>query len=106
MTDEERRSTSPGPWRACGHERGLCKCGQVWSPGNDMPVATVFREDDEVGELPEATWKANMRLIEEAPTVRDQLAEAVKLLEQWDDKYRDDYTFSQDTRAFLAKVRP
>lgn len=33
------------------------------------------------------------------------LAEAVKLLEQWDDKYRDIYTCSQDTRAFLAKVR-
>jgi hypothetical protein len=76
-TDDSRASGeklkhSPGPWQACGN--GLCVCGQVWSPGNDMPVATAFRQDDEVGELPEETWKANVRLIEAAPAMADRIA--------------------------------
>ena len=35
-----------------------------------------------------------------------RLDEAVRLLEAWGDKYRDDWTCSQDTDAFLARVRP
>jgi hypothetical protein len=34
---------TPGPWRECGHERGGCKCGQVWSETADHPVLVVER---------------------------------------------------------------
>ena len=36
-------AASPGPWEACGDDRGGCKCGQVWSKIADHPVAVVER---------------------------------------------------------------
>jgi len=35
------REATPGPWENCGHERGGCGCGAVWSIPADSPVATV-----------------------------------------------------------------
>ena len=32
---------SPGPWEACGKDRGGCSCGQIWSKPSDHPVATA-----------------------------------------------------------------
>ena len=34
---------TPGRWRECGHDRGGCQCGQVWSEATDAPVLTVER---------------------------------------------------------------
>ncbi len=68
---------SPGPWRVCGSDRGKCQCGQVWSVAQDLPVATVFIKDDDVGFLPEEMWHANADLIARAPELlkeRDAMA--------------------------------
>lgn len=34
---------TPGPWEACGEDRGGCVCGQVWSRAADCPVAKTER---------------------------------------------------------------
>lgn len=36
MTDH-----TPTPWQECGHKRGGCSCGQIWSLSADVPVAKV-----------------------------------------------------------------
>ncbi len=39
MTD--KATHSPEPWNFCGHKRGGCSCGQIWSTPADCPVASV-----------------------------------------------------------------
>lgn len=39
---------TPGPWRECGHDRGGCVCGLIWSPERDELVAEVWKGDDMV----------------------------------------------------------
>lgn len=54
-----------GPWRACGHDRGGCSCGMIWSRAADLPVAEAWRGDEEAPEPPEGA-KANAIFIAEA----------------------------------------
>lgn len=65
---------TPGPWHRCGHDRGGCSCGLVWSLASDTPVADVsFSCDEEAREnraSPEER-KANALLIANAPCLLD-----------------------------------
>ncbi len=38
--EQKAKAATPGPWQNCGHARGGCKCGLVWSLPADMPIAT------------------------------------------------------------------
>ena len=65
--DELRRlagAATPGPWQECGHARGGCRCGNVWSVPSDGPVATAFLEDDSAGiSVPLEVMQANAAFI-------------------------------------------
>ena len=39
-----------GEWKACGHDRGGCQCGQVWSIDHDFPVAKCKINDEMIGQ--------------------------------------------------------
>jgi hypothetical protein len=32
---------TPGPWIECGHKRGGCTCGYIWSKPTDSPIAVA-----------------------------------------------------------------
>ena len=71
---------TPGPWKACGMNRGGCVCGQVYSDPADVMVAVAISSKDESYTLGEGVihgseqFHANARLIAAAP----QLVEALK----------------------------
>lgn len=56
-------AATPGPWRECGHDRGGCSCAQVWSTAVDFPVATAFKNDEEMGHAPIGQPEANAAYI-------------------------------------------
>ena len=71
---------TPGPWRACGADRGGCECRQIWSIPGDCPVVTARGECIGIvngkwgdgpkmiyGEVPKEQQQANVRLIVAAP---------------------------------------
>jgi hypothetical protein len=74
----ERNETkhTPGPWRECGHDRGGCACGVVWSESADVVVASAALQYEDVGATvpvsPEVI-AANARLIAAAPTLLEAL---------------------------------
>ncbi|MFS2027116.1 hypothetical protein [Massilia sp. CT11-137] len=70
-----------GPWRECGHDRGGCSCGQIWSTVADMPVAQSERGDEEIGKISDHVVKANARYIAAAcpATVLELIAEVERL---------------------------
>ena len=43
-------AATPGPWRECGHDRGGCRCGLVWSIPADAAIAKSVNFD-EFGEM-------------------------------------------------------
>lgn len=51
-----------GPWKECGHNRGGCSCGLVWSRHSDVAVAEAWRGDLEAPEPTEGA-KANAAYI-------------------------------------------
>lgn len=55
-------AATPGPWKECGHARGGCSCGMVWSRAADLPVAEAWRGDQEAPEPAEGS-KANAAFI-------------------------------------------
>lgn len=55
-------AATPGPWKECGHARGGCSCGMVWSRAADLPVAEAWRGDQEAPEPAEGA-KANAAFI-------------------------------------------
>lgn len=63
---------SPGPWIACGAQRGGCKCGLIWSTTDDVVVAEVTREDDSHKKTDEQFY-ANAALIASAPQLAADL---------------------------------
>jgi len=92
----------PGPWRECGHKRGGCTCGQVWSIPADVPVATaiigewgdtvaVLKKEGRrkvaaldmmvYGSIGQETGKANARLIAAAPQLYEALVQLLKCCE-------------------------
>jgi hypothetical protein len=92
---ERDSAASPRPWRQCGHNRGGCSCGSIWSIPADAPVATVtvgkwgdhFAEIGEgglriglfeYGEVPEPIGKANAALIVRAVNLHDVFAAALR----------------------------
>lgn len=52
-----------GGWRNCGHDRGGCSCGQVWSLDIDFPVADCRIDDEEIGKAPLSAVIANAAYI-------------------------------------------
>ena len=78
-----------GPWRACGHDRGGCKCGIVWAVPADrteggMLVMQAVKHDDDVPTDPErapanALATATFRTL--TPALARALREAVEALE-------------------------
>lgn len=52
-----------GRWRECGHERGGCVCGQIWSVEADLPIATAERGDEEIGVITPEFYKPNAAYI-------------------------------------------
>ncbi len=65
------------PWRACGQDRGGCKCRLVWAIGDDVPVAIALMADDPQcdgeGLASMEIAKANARLIAAAPELLETL---------------------------------
>jgi len=55
-------SATPAPWRECGHDRGGCVCGQVWSESTDQ---FLFKPDagDEAPVPTQETKLANAALV-------------------------------------------
>lgn len=118
---------TPGPWIACGEDRGGCECGHVWSVTADAPVATVERgvwgdcypvikdgsavmETVEYGVVPEPEAAANARLIAAAPDLLEALVDTldsyVSLVEcgdcgSWDPEQEDHV---RKARAAIAKA--
>ena len=77
---------TPGPWRDCGHGRGGCVCGLIWSVPVDVPIASVS-DDDENGPCPPpeqrkrnaayiaaASPDAVLALLDERDTLRAEVA--------------------------------
>ena len=46
LIDLSEKATA-GPWRECGHDRGGCSCGRIWSLGEDLPIAGASMSHDE-----------------------------------------------------------
>jgi hypothetical protein len=44
---ELSEKATAGPWRECGHDRGGCSCGLIWSLSEDLPVADASMSNDE-----------------------------------------------------------
>lgn len=77
---EVAKKYSPGPWRVCGEDRGICICLQVWSVSADMPVADVNTANEESVPFPdEETMKHNAVLISAAPELLEALQAVLKL---------------------------
>lgn len=55
-------AATPGPWSECGHSRGGCSCGMVWSRAADLPVAEAWGGDEEAPEPSEGA-RANAAFI-------------------------------------------
>ena len=66
---------TPGPWRACGCDRGGCDCGLVWSETVDMPVAEALHKIEDMGVISREQQKANARLIAESPEMLEAIIE-------------------------------
>ena len=102
---------TPGPWSACGQDRGGCSCGQVWSRAVDQPVAkanTIWGDDLEhpYGEIPFAEMVANARLIAAAPEL---LAAATCALGMLTGNLDGDWSLGDPVdmlRAAIAKASP
>ena len=75
---------TPGPWKACGMNRGGCVCGQVYSDPADVMVAVAISSKDESYTLGEGVihgseqFHANARLIAAAPQLCEALQACVK----------------------------
>lgn len=72
-------AATPGPWTACGEDRGGCKCGFVWEPAGDWTVASCGSDDD--FEIPDEVVKANAQFIAHARTDIPALIERIEQLE-------------------------
>ena len=97
---------TPGPWRACGEDKGGCQCGMVWSTSVDVIVAVAVTAADEAytcgaGITDPAEQIANARLIAAAP---DLLAacEAMYLWLQLG--HAEDDKFGRTIKAAIAKA--
>jgi hypothetical protein len=95
---------SPGPWEICGGRRdhaGICQCGLIWSGPADLPVATAFRKDDDVGEITVEAFAANARLIAAAPEMLELLLDFIDDGERGARTYG---TWRDRTRELLARI--
>jgi hypothetical protein len=69
-------AASMGPWRECGHDRGGCQCGHVWSTPHDALVAECRPQEDVPH--PSADGRmANARFIAHARTDIPRLCDAM-----------------------------
>ncbi len=68
-----------GPWRVCGADRKGCSCGQIWATSIDFHLATCEREN-ESGEIPLESMKANALLISAAPEMLLAMQTCVTIL--------------------------
>ena len=103
----------PGPWKVCGADRGVCKCGQIWS-ADDTHIATAHHvsqaqphdlEAQEVYPSSLDVQKAVARAIAAIPEMR---AENERLQTAWHDAEcgRDKYRAENESlRAENAKLR-
>ncbi len=80
--ESRAESHTPGPWSACGHDRGGCQCCMVWSIPADCVVAVALTAKDKqytggegIGQLEIA--QANARLIAAAPELLAACEEAI-----------------------------
>lgn len=76
------REATPGPWRECGHDRGGCICGQVWSEHGQSSLVLKPDCGDEVP-VPDAKHKtANAALVAATRNALPALLAAARRLEQ------------------------
>lgn len=52
-----------GEWRACGHDRGGCQCGMVWSIDEDFPMVDCKINDEMIGKTSIETAKNNSMFV-------------------------------------------
>jgi len=80
-----RAEHTPGPWQACGHDRGGCECRMVWSLPDDVVVAAATMAPDEIccgeGIADMEIAKANARLIAAAPDLLEACERAADIEE-------------------------
>lgn len=136
MSDAPKKAAfTPGPWSACGSERGGCQCGMIWSRAVDVPIATAIigkwgdeypeldivddgpsigrtvtikpkMEMIEYGSIDEATGKANAQFISAAPDLYEALEDLVSDAERQMANPSHHMPFSfQKALAALAKAR-
>ena len=75
---------TPGPWEECGHARGGCCCGNVWSLPLDFPVANTNTDPkQEYWSIPKSTVPNNAAFIAAAnPATVAALVAEVRQLRQ------------------------
>ena len=71
---------TPGPWRECGHDRGGCVCGLIFSEPADAAVAITAIHDDELPKPMPGVPQANMQAIAAAVNYLRSHGEAIREL--------------------------
>ncbi|NCX56408.1 MAG: hypothetical protein EBW87_04325 [Burkholderiaceae bacterium] len=103
---------TPGPWRECGHEKGGCKCGMIWSRPADRCVASTFVDVDGFGmDVPDEQRIANARLIAAAPDLLEACMAAMRIADLWspvtgdhDEECAALYAMRQKFESVIAKA--
>jgi len=81
--DDPFAKAAPRPWLECGHDRGGCDCGQIWSLPADAHIATTL-DKWEGGTISHECRIANAALIAAAvnaftPECAQQIRELVRV---------------------------
>lgn len=75
-------AATPGPWQECGHERGGCQCGFVWSIAADALLLMIRARDEDVPTADEAHCRSNAKFIAEARTLVPAMADEIEALRE------------------------
>lgn len=78
--EELAAKATPGPYRACGADRGGCQCGFVWSEPADAPILTTNTDSEDEGiksatkrKIADAAYLASL-----SPEVVQQMIAAIR----------------------------
>lgn len=111
--EEAVAKMTPAPWRECGHDRGGCVCGLVWSLAADCTVAKTAPLDDD---HPHGVTKPNAAgisllrnhaasLLAEVRMLRAELDRAAFCLEECVESLDTECGFDEDPDSRQQRAR-